>query len=170
VFGACAGAALYRRAALPEAPFDPRLFAYLEDVELALRLRLAGWRCRYEPVLARHAGGASSEQLAGGLAPLVQRNTLVLVARWFPPRWLPLVAYRQLGWAVHAAGQGRLGSHLRATLAAVPLIRAALRERRRRPRARVPIEEVIPRLPIRGPQAGGHRGAIAQSWGDGESR
>lgn len=38
------GAAAYRRAALEEAgPFDEGLFAYLEDVDLGLRLRAAGW-------------------------------------------------------------------------------------------------------------------------------
>ena len=101
VFGACAGAALYRRSALESlGGFDERYFAYLEDVDLALRLRLAGWRCRYEPVVARHAGEGSAHQLPGGHHLLVARNTIVLVAIWFPPRWLPLVAYRQARLAV----------------------------------------------------------------------
>ena len=67
VFSACAGAALYRRAAVVEAGgFDERLGMYLEDVELGLRLRLAGWGCRWEPrAVARHAGGGSS----GGPGP-----------------------------------------------------------------------------------------------------
>ena len=44
--------------------FDERLGTYLEDVELGLRLRLAGWRCRWEPrAVARHAGGGSSAAL-----------------------------------------------------------------------------------------------------------
>ena len=85
VFGACAGAALYRReAVLGVGGFDRRLFAYLEDVDLGLRLRLAGWRCRYEPVVALHAGGGSSAALGYGQLYLVQRNTLALVARYFP--------------------------------------------------------------------------------------
>ena len=47
IFGACAGAALYRRdIVLALGGFDERYFAYLEDVDLALRLRLAGWSCR----------------------------------------------------------------------------------------------------------------------------
>ena len=38
MFGACAGAALYRRdAVLAVGGFDERYFAYLEDVDLALR-------------------------------------------------------------------------------------------------------------------------------------
>ena len=43
----------------------------------------------------------------------VERNTLLLLAKAFPLRWLPWVAYRQLGWAWHALRQRRLGAHLR---------------------------------------------------------
>ena len=56
VFSACAGAALYRRAAvLGAGGFDERLGMYLEDVELGLRLRLAGWGC----ALGAARGGAA---------------------------------------------------------------------------------------------------------------
>ena len=75
-FAACAGAALYRRAAVRAVGgFDERFFAYLEDVDLGLRLRLAGWRCRYEPAVARHAGGGASSALARSPAGWVERNT-----------------------------------------------------------------------------------------------
>ena len=50
VFGPCAGAALYNRRALDEVSFfDPAFFAYLEDADLAWRLRLAGWHTLYVP-------------------------------------------------------------------------------------------------------------------------
>jgi GT2 family glycosyltransferase len=151
VFGACAGAALYRRSAvLDVGGFEERYFAYLEDVDLALRLRLAGWACRYEPVVALHAAQGSSGALPGGAAFLATRNTLVLVARFWPVRWLGLVAYRQLGWAWHAARERRLRAHLRAVAAAVPLLPAALRARRRlRAGALVPLNVAIPRRPVR---------------------
>jgi GT2 family glycosyltransferase len=166
VFGACAGAALYRREALTAlGGFDERYFAYLEDVDLALRLRLAGWRCRYEPVVARHAGGGSSHQLSLGHLHLVQRNTMLLVARFFPIRWLPMVAYRQASWAWHALRERRFFAHLRATAAALPLLRVTLRERRRlRWERAVAIEDVVPARPFRGSQAGGHPAPIAASW------
>ena len=95
VFSACAGAALYRRAAVAAAGgFDERLGTYLEDVELGLRLRLAGWRCRWEPrAVARHAGGGSSAALRHGPGAWVERNTLLLVARYFRA---PLAAARGL--------------------------------------------------------------------------
>lgn len=158
VFGACAGAALYRRqAVLAVGGFDERYFAYLEDVDLALRLRLAGWGCRYEPAVALHAGEGSSHRLPGGHHYLVERNTLLLVAKAFPVRWLPLVAYRQASWLRHAARQRRLGAHLRGAAAGIVLAARAGGDRRRlRASARVPIEVVVPSRPVRGPRAGGH--------------
>ena len=164
VFAACAGAALYRRDALLAADggFDERFFAYLEDVDLGLRLRAAGWTCRYEPrAVARHAGGGTSGKLARAVPTWVERNTLLLVARAFPLRWLPLVVYRQLGWAWHAARAGGLRAFLAGAGAALPLLpRYVLRERQRfRRTARVPIEQVVPAMPIRGPRALGYEAA-----------
>jgi GT2 family glycosyltransferase len=158
VWAACAGAALYRRAALLEVDgFDERFFMYLEDVDLALRLRLVGWRCRYEPVVARHAAEGSSGQLRRPPAFWVARNNVLLVAKAFPVRWAPLVLYRQAGYALHAARNGRLRAHLRGLAAAVPLLPVMLRERRRlRRSARVSIEDAVPARPIRGPRALGH--------------
>ncbi len=160
VFGACAGAALYRRdAVLAAGGFHEAYFAYLEDVDLALRLRLAGWTCRYEPVVALHAAQGSSGALRGGAAFFVARNSLVLVARFWPVRWLGFVAYRQLGWAWHAAREGRLRAHLRGVAGAVPMLPGAVRERAAlRAGAVVPVGVAIPWRPWRGPGAGGHPG------------
>jgi GT2 family glycosyltransferase len=152
VFAACAGAALYRRAALEDVGgFDERLVLYYEDVDLGLRLRLRGWGCVYAPAaVARHAGGGSSSELPRSPGWWVERNALLLVAKAFPARWLPLVAYRQAGWAWHARREGRLREHLDGARAALPLVPAMLRERRAlRARSRVPIEAAVPAGPIR---------------------
>jgi hypothetical protein len=159
VFGACAGAAMYRRSAVrTEGGFDERYFAYLEDVDLALRLRLAGWHCLYVPAVARHAGESTSPQLAGGHQRLVTRNYALLVALWFPPRWLPYVAYRQAGWLWHALRRGNLGVHLRGLAAAAALLPSALRDRRRRRPYPLSVDEAVPARPFRGPRADGYRG------------
>ncbi len=159
VFGACAGAALYRRSALRSiGDFDERYFAYLEDVDVSLRLRLAGWRCRYEPVVALHAGEGSSHQLAGAHHYLVQRNTLLLLAKAFPLRWLPLVAYRQLSWLREAVRERRLVLHLRASVAGLVLAAHARRERRALlAGAAVPVEVAVPATAIRGQRVPGRR-------------
>jgi len=50
VFGACAGAALYRRAMLDEiGGFDRGYFLYFDDADVAWRARMAGWRAFYVP-------------------------------------------------------------------------------------------------------------------------
>jgi GT2 family glycosyltransferase len=49
VFGTSAGAGLYRRTMLDEVPFDETFFAYYEDVDVAWRARMCGWRCVYAP-------------------------------------------------------------------------------------------------------------------------
>jgi GT2 family glycosyltransferase len=152
VFGACAGAALYRRDAVLEVGgFEERFFLYLEDADLALRLRLAGWRCVYEPAVALHAGEGSGGPPKRPVHAWAERNTLLLVARAFPWRWLPLVAWRQAGWAWHAFRAGRLRAHLRGALSAAPLLPAMWSERRAlREGSSVPVDDVVPPHPLRG--------------------
>jgi GT2 family glycosyltransferase len=61
VFSACAGAALYRRSVLAETGlFDEKFESYLEDIDLGLRLNLAGYRCMYVPdAVIQHKGHGS---------------------------------------------------------------------------------------------------------------
>ena len=160
VFGACAGAALYRRdAVLDVGGFDERFFTYLEDVDLALRLRLAGWGCRYEPVggPARRRGLVGAA-LAARSRYWVERNTAAARGQGVSAALAALVAYRQLGWAWHALRERRLAAHLRGALAALPLVPAMLRERRAHARAApVPVERSCPRGRSAGGAPGGHR-------------
>jgi GT2 family glycosyltransferase len=62
LLGPSGGAAAYRRAAWEQVGgFEPAFFAYGEDLDLALRLRLAGWRAA-DAARARgvHIGGATT--------------------------------------------------------------------------------------------------------------
>lgn len=156
VWGACAGAALYRREALAAVGgFDEAYGMYLEDVDVALRLRLAGWTTRYEPAVARHAGAGSGS----AVGYYVARNTMILVARWFPARWLPYVAYRQASWLADAARRGprALAEHLRGLAAGTARLPAALRARHGvGGTQRAAMERAVPARPWRGPRAGGH--------------
>jgi N-acetylglucosaminyl-diphospho-decaprenol L-rhamnosyltransferase len=62
VFSPCAAACLIRADAFREAGgFDERFFCYVEDVDLAFRLRLLGHNCIQIPAaVVSHVGGASS--------------------------------------------------------------------------------------------------------------
>src|SRR5206468_409395 len=130
----------------------------LEDVDVALRLRLAGWSCSYAPAVARHAGGGSGAPVGFWVA----RNTLVLTARWFPARWAPYVAYRQASWLVAARRRGALGARLRGLVAGGAALPQTLRARRRPGGwpGRAALEAAVPARPWRGPRAGGHPGAL----------
>lgn len=84
VFAPCGGAALYRRTMLDAIGwFDEAFIAYCEDVDLAWRAQLAGWRCVYAPravvyhKLSATGGGALSSYFVG-------RNELWVIAKNFP--------------------------------------------------------------------------------------
>ena len=64
IFGPCAAAAVYpRKALLDVGGFDESYFCYFEDVDLAFRLRLVGYRCWYVPdAVVRHVGSAITGQ------------------------------------------------------------------------------------------------------------
>lgn len=61
LIGPCGGAAAYRRSAFDAVGgFDPEIFAYCEDVDIALRLLNAGWRCELAPdARGIHLGSAT---------------------------------------------------------------------------------------------------------------
>jgi hypothetical protein len=90
IFGPCGGAALYRRQMLLElGGFDEDFFAYLEDVDLAWRARLAGWRCLYQPqARVLHAHSATWGDASPRKRFLLGRNKIWLLAKDMPEPWL----------------------------------------------------------------------------------
>ena len=62
IFSACAGAAMYRKSLLDEiGMFDDNFFAYMEDVDLAIRSRINGYRNLLCPdAVVYHIGSATS--------------------------------------------------------------------------------------------------------------
>ncbi len=116
VFGACAGAALYRREMLDEIGlFDEDFFLYMEDVDLAFRARLAGWKCIYVPEakVFHHHGGTTG---AGSDLSVYygNRNVIWYAIKDFPTGLpitsLPFIVARNLAVIPYYAlrGQGRV--------------------------------------------------------------
>lgn len=92
VFAPCAAAAMYDREAFAAAGgFDETFFCYVEDVDLAFRLRLRGAECiQVRAALVRHHGSATT----GRLSPFVVfhsfRNRLWMIKKNMPAALLPL--------------------------------------------------------------------------------
>ena len=116
IFGVSATAAIYRRSALERvggrrlAAFDPRLFAYYEDVDLACRLRAAGYVALQVPrATARHAGSVTGRHLPRGTAPWLYGNRQLVLARLlgrsFFLRW-PRILLRDAADLWHSAQRG----------------------------------------------------------------
>jgi hypothetical protein len=67
---------------------DEDFHMYYEDVELALRLRAAGWRCLYVPAAAcTHVGHGSIRKATTWKDELGERNRLLVLARHFRDRF-----------------------------------------------------------------------------------
>lgn len=87
IFGVCAAAAVYRRSALEKAKtgrqyFDEDFFAYLEDVDLDMRLKMLGYRAGFVPDAAAHH--VREATTAGGFRfRMALRNRLYLVIKNF---------------------------------------------------------------------------------------
>ena len=95
VFSACAGAAIYRRAVFEEIGcFDRLHFAYLEDIDVGYRARIAGYENHYEPsAVVYHVGsGTSGSRYNGFKVKLAARNGIYLNYKNMPALQLILNA------------------------------------------------------------------------------
>lgn len=117
IFGVSATVALFRRAALRAVAldgdvFDPRLISYYEDVELAGRLRAAGWRALLVPAArARHAGSATGGTMSRERWRLIYGNRWLAASRFLGrglwPR-APRMLLRDVLDLARAVGSGDL--------------------------------------------------------------
>ena len=95
VFGACGGSSAYRRELLDEIGFlDDDYFFLLEDVDIAWRAQLAGWRTLYTPdaIVYHHlsaTGGGVTASFYDG------RNSLHLLVKN-----LPVEIWKKYGWQI----------------------------------------------------------------------
>ncbi len=109
VFSACGGSAAYRHAMLDEIGLlDDDFFFSCEDMDLAWRAQLAGYRCVYQPAavvyhcLAATGGGITASYHDG-------RNVIWLLIKNYPG-----ALWRKHGLKVRRAQRGLAGGALRA--------------------------------------------------------
>jgi GT2 family glycosyltransferase len=135
VFCPSGGAAFYKREVFEDVGlFDEDYFIYYEEVDLAFRARLAGWRCLYVPqavVFHHHAwslGHESSSKIF-----LLERNKILTILKNWPIRYMlyyaPLiVAYDILADCYYLLKKSDL-SRFKAKVSALKQLPRALKER-----------------------------------------
>ncbi len=138
VFSACGCAALYRRSVLTElGGYEEKLFAYLEDVELGLRMQVLGHVGYYIPqARVYHLGSATS---GGEFSPmgvrLRTRNSILLLLKSVPAsilcRTIPMILAAQLWWLLRVIRHGRPTCYLQGIGQAMSLMPSIYRSRSR---------------------------------------
>jgi GT2 family glycosyltransferase len=137
VFSACGGSSVYRKAMLDQTGgLDDDYFFSLEDIDLAWRAQLTGWRCLYTPTaivyhhLSATGGGVTASYYDG-------RNLIWLLVKNYPAAlwrkygWLVLRAQAKLAWEALRAWRGAAArARLRGMLAGVVGIFRAWKKRR----------------------------------------
>lgn len=86
IFGACAGAGIYRREVFEKAGFfDESFIAYYEDIDLAFRMQLMGMKCYYNPeAICYHKRGGTYGKLKNYDLKMCRRNLTALRIKNYP--------------------------------------------------------------------------------------
>lgn len=136
VFSASGCAALYRKSAIEKAGgFDERFFAYLEDVDLGLRLQAAGCRGYYVPLaeVYHHGAATSGGEFSALAVRLRTRNSLLLLFKSVPGRillrCLPMICLAQLSWLIRVAAHKGLLHYAKGLCGAFALAPAVIKQR-----------------------------------------
>ncbi len=123
VFGACAGAVLYKRSFFEIVScFDEDFFAYLEDVDLNLRANRAGLCCYYVPdAKVYHIGCATTGSKFNKITiRLSTRNSFfVILKNYSIPvfiRFLPVIVIYQFAWLLFVMKKKMLGAYFHGML------------------------------------------------------
>ncbi len=136
VFGPSAGSGLYRREMLNEIGlFDEDFFMYMEDVDLAFRARLAGWRCLYVPSAKVHHIHGGTAGFGSDLSVYYgNRNIVWYPIKDFPTRLLisslPWIVGRNLAVIPYYALRGQCRTILRSKIDAARGVPLMLRKRK----------------------------------------
>jgi GT2 family glycosyltransferase len=120
LFSACGAAVLYRsKAFLLSGALDADFFAYLDDIDLAFRVNLLGYRGEYVPdAVAYHVGSATFGQpLHPRVIEYVTRNQFFVLDKNYPAAlyrclFTRIVFYQAL-WFLYSVKNGGLLAYLR---------------------------------------------------------
>jgi GT2 family glycosyltransferase len=153
VFGASGSSAFYRASALRRAgAFDPTFQSYYEDVDLAFRLRWAGYDCIFTPSCRiLHEVSASYDHARPALQRRMARNAEILFWSNLPARWLVAALIPHLTFvcaqSLRRLARGRLGPFLFGKCDALRELPSLPRRRKHRAHlARQPV--AIPHFPL----------------------
>jgi GT2 family glycosyltransferase len=156
VFGACAGAAVYRRSLLDDVGgFDEEFFAVHEDSDLSFRARLMGYRCLFVPSsIVYHQLGATIGNQSDLSVHFAQRNTEFVYLKNMPLglliKYWPVHMLADLASFVSHVQRGKTRAFLKAKLAALRMLPGMLAKRRRVQRMRRVSDVEIDRILLRG--------------------
>ncbi len=137
VFGACAGAALYRRELFDTIGlFDEDFFAYLEDVDFNLRANSRGGKCYYVPgARVFHIGSATTgSKINSFTVRLSTRNNLNLLVKNYPLvlffRFAPALLVYQFFWFVFVVKKRQFAAYVSGVVEFVSNIPLMLKKRK----------------------------------------
>ncbi|MBF0557416.1 MAG: glycosyltransferase family 2 protein [Nitrospirae bacterium] len=136
VFGACAGAALYRREMIERIGFfDEDFFLIFEDTDISFRALLSGWKCLYVPqAVVSHRVGGSIRTISESAAYHVVRNDKLVKIKNIPFRVLmykaPCLILGEIIWLIYYIIQKRFGCYVRGNIDALKMLPLMLKKRR----------------------------------------
>ncbi len=113
IFSACGGAAIFRKSILDEIGYlDENHFAYLEDVDLGYRARIAGYKNVYAPLAkVLHAGSAvSGSRYNKFKVDLTSANSVYIIYKNMPAVQIALnLPFLLAGFAIKTVFFARIG-------------------------------------------------------------
>jgi GT2 family glycosyltransferase len=143
VFGACGGAAVYRRSMLEDIGFlDPDFFMTFEDLDLSFRAQLRGYECVFLPgAIVYHWLGATMTKYPARQTFFSQRNIEIVYLKNMPLglmlRFLPQRLLYELGGAVYFFKLGVGTAFLKAKIEVIGQLPSILRKRAKLQKTRI---------------------------------